>query len=278
MPLRSPAWRWRRCPTPRAPRSTPRCRRTGATPTRWTSSATRPSSATSRRCARCSPSPPPAACSSSTRRPPSCPAPTSRRRCCRLAHDAQGRLLSCWLGDPAVQAAREAFHGAGIATYDTPEEAVRAFSLLITYRRNQAQLMQAPPAHAAAAALDLGTVRALIDSALAAGREWLTEPEAKALLAACGVPVVETRVTAPEAEAALVGRAGHRLPGGAEDPVAADHAQERCRRRGARPRRRAVAARSRVRDEEARRPPAPRSGRSKASPCRRWCGGRRRSS
>ena len=121
-----------------------------------------------------------------------------------LAHDAQGRLLSCWLGNPAVQAAREAFHGAGIATYDTPEQAVRAFSLLITYRRNQAQLMQAPPAHAAAAALDLEAVRALIDAALAAGREWLTEPEAKALLAACGVPVVETRVTAPEAGAALV--------------------------------------------------------------------------
>jgi acetyltransferase len=121
-----------------------------------------------------------------------------------LAHESPGRLLSCWLGNPAVQAAREAFHGAGIATYDTPEQAVRAFSLLITYRRNQAQLMQAPPAHGSQKKLDLDAVRALIDTALAAGREWLTEPEAKALLAACGVPVVETRVTAPEAGAALV--------------------------------------------------------------------------
>ena len=116
-----------------------------------------------------------------------------------LARDAPQRLLSCWLGDQAVRAAREAFHGAGIATYDTPEQAVRAFSLLITYRRNQAQLMQAPPARAAATALDLDAVRALIDAALTAGREWLSEPEAKALLAACGVPVVETRVAAPEA-------------------------------------------------------------------------------
>ncbi len=121
-----------------------------------------------------------------------------------LAHDAPGRLLSCWLGNPAVQAAREAFHGAGIATYDTPEQAVRAFSLLITYRHNQAQLMQAPPAHAAAVTFDLRTVREVIDAALAAGREWLTEPESKALLDACGVPVVETRVIAPEADAALV--------------------------------------------------------------------------
>ena len=121
-----------------------------------------------------------------------------------LARDAPERLLSCWLGDQAVRAAREAFHGAGIATYDTPEQAVRAFSLLITYRRNQAQLMQAPPARAAATALDLDAVRALIDAALAAGREWLSEPEAKALLAACGVPVVQTRVAAPEVADVLV--------------------------------------------------------------------------
>jgi len=121
-----------------------------------------------------------------------------------LAHAAPGRVLSCWLGDPAVRAAREAFHGAGIATYDTPEQAVRAFSLVVTYRRNQAQLMEAPPARGTAAALDMAGVRAVIDAALKAGREWLTEPQAKALLAACGVPVVETRVVDPEAGAALV--------------------------------------------------------------------------
>jgi len=121
-----------------------------------------------------------------------------------LAHETPGRLLGCWLGNPAVQAAREAFHGAGIATYDTPEQAVRAFALLVTYRRNQAQLMQAPPARAGTAALDIDRVRALVDDVLAAGREWLSEPEAKALLAACGVPVVGTQVCAPEAGAALV--------------------------------------------------------------------------
>jgi acetyltransferase len=41
-------------------------------------------------------------------------------------------------------------------------------------------------------------VRALVDAALASGREMLTEPEAKAVLQACGIPVVATRVVSPD--------------------------------------------------------------------------------
>jgi hypothetical protein len=60
-----------------------------------------------------------------------------------------------------------------------------------------------PPARTAGRAIDLPAVRALIDGVLAQGRELLTEPQAKALLAACGVPVVPTRVVTPDAEAAV---------------------------------------------------------------------------
>ncbi len=106
---------------------------------------------------------------------------------------APGRVLSCWLGGPALQAARETFHAAGIPSYDTPEQAVHAFSLLTTYRRNQEQLMQAPPARAPQATVDAAQVHALVDAALADGREWLSQPEVKDLLTACGVPVAGTR-------------------------------------------------------------------------------------
>jgi acetyltransferase len=112
------------------------------------------------------------------------------------------RLLSCWLGDVSVQAARERFEAAGVAGYDTPEQAVRALAMLQTYRRNQAQLMQTPPARSALQPIDMARVRAVIDGALADGRQWLHEPEAKDLLAACGVPVVATQLVAPTEEAA----------------------------------------------------------------------------
>ena len=129
-----------------------------------------------------------------------------------IARDAPGRMLACWLGDGAVREAREAFHAAGIATYDTPEQAVRAFSMLVTYRRNQAELMKVPPALAARPSFDAARVGALVDAALAAGREMLTEPEAKALLAACGVPVVETRIVAATADAAVQAAEGIGYP------------------------------------------------------------------
>ncbi len=109
------------------------------------------------------------------------------------------RVLSCWLGDPGVAEARRVFQDAGLPQYDTPEQAVRAFGMLVTYRRNQEQLIEAPPASAPQARVDAAAVRRLVDAVLAEGREWLTEPEAKALLAACGVPVVETLTAGPSA-------------------------------------------------------------------------------
>ena len=113
------------------------------------------------------------------------------------------RLLACWMGDPSVRAARTAFQDAGIPCYDTPEEAVRAFAMLRNYRHNQALLLEAPPAAGTPPVADLQQVRDVIARVLAAGREWLTEPEAKAVLQACGIPVVATLVTATSAHEAV---------------------------------------------------------------------------
>jgi acetyltransferase len=105
--------------------------------------------------------------------------------------------MACWLGEAAVLEARTIFQQAGIASYATPEEAVRAFGMLVAYRRNQAQLMEAPAivtgVAPAAEGQDIVAVRSLVQRVLAEGRDMLTEPEAKDVLAACGIPVVPTR-------------------------------------------------------------------------------------
>ncbi|MBU3737687.1 MAG: acetate--CoA ligase family protein [Rhodoferax sp.] len=113
------------------------------------------------------------------------------------------RLMSCWLGDAAVAQARQTFREGGIATFETPELAVRAFSMLSRYRRNQDELTQAPPARPAARCPDTAAIRAIVDPALQAGRALLTEPEAKGVLQACGLAVAETRQVAAQAEAAV---------------------------------------------------------------------------
>ncbi len=123
------------------------------------------------------------------------------RACAPILKQAPGRVMACWLGDDAVADARRIFEDAGVPDYATPEEAVRAFGMLATYRRNQALLLEAPIASENGQA-DTASARATIEGVLAAGREMLDELEAKEVLAAYGIPVVPTVAVGPDADAA----------------------------------------------------------------------------
>ena len=111
-------------------------------------------------------------------------------------------LLTCWLGDPAARPARALLTAAGVPTYETPEEAVRAFMHLAALRRNQALLSQTPPASAAPP--DRAAAAAIFSTAHAEHRDVLTEPEAKAVIKAYGIPVVESRAANDPAHAAAL--------------------------------------------------------------------------
>ena len=123
------------------------------------------------------------------------------KACVPLARQATSRLMSCWLGDASVAQARHLFEAAGIANYGTPEEAVHAFDLLATYRRNQALLREVPAASECTPP-KIDTARGIIAAAQAEGRDMLGEQEAKALLQAYGIEVVQTLATAASAESA----------------------------------------------------------------------------
>jgi len=111
-----------------------------------------------------------------------------------LAAKAKTSLMTCWVGGEAVEEARNLFHAAGIATYETPNGAVSAFRHLIRYRQNQVMLMQTPPSAPTEFTPAVATARLVVESVLAADRTTMTEPEAKAVLAAYGVPTVETHI------------------------------------------------------------------------------------
>jgi acetyltransferase len=112
-------------------------------------------------------------------------------------------VLTSWVGGESQRAARERFAGHGIPSYDTPEQAVAAFMHVVGYRRSQEALMETPPSVPEAFAPDVQRARALLERASAEGRAWLTEPEAKEMLAAYGVPVVTTRSAKTPQEAAV---------------------------------------------------------------------------
>ena len=118
-------------------------------------------------------------------------------------HGRSHTVFTSWIGETAVAEGRRALAANHIPTYATPGQAVRAFLHLVNYRRNQALLMETPPSIPGGFAPDRAAARAVIDAALAKNREWLTEPEAKTVLAAYGIPVVATTtVASPKAAAA----------------------------------------------------------------------------
>jgi acetyltransferase len=120
-----------------------------------------------------------------------------------LAQSSSRNVIACWLGGDAVAPASHLFSAAGIPTYDTPEAAVGGFMQIVQYHRNQNLLMQVPPSLPVDLVPDRVKAQAVAREALANGRSMLSEPEAKIMLAAYGIPVVETRI-AETAEQAML--------------------------------------------------------------------------
>ncbi len=121
-------------------------------------------------------------------------------------------MLGCWMGEATTAEPRRRLSTGGVANYETPDEAVRAFLRLWEYGRNQQALYETPARTSTGReAGRTGKAREIIDGALAECRSILTEPEAKAVLSAYGVPVVQTRIVGSpedaEAAAAQIGGA-----------------------------------------------------------------------
>ncbi|MCP5373208.1 MAG: GNAT family N-acetyltransferase [Hyphomicrobiales bacterium] len=118
------------------------------------------------------------------------------------AGKSPGRLLTSWVGGDTVMPARRMFSDAGIPTFETPEQAVGAFMHMVNYRRNQETLMETPPSAPAEFTPATATARLIIEGTLASGHDMVSEPEAKAVLAAYGIPTVETHIATTPEEAA----------------------------------------------------------------------------
>ncbi|MDZ7839304.1 MAG: bifunctional acetate--CoA ligase family protein/GNAT family N-acetyltransferase [Gammaproteobacteria bacterium] len=111
-------------------------------------------------------------------------------------------LLTSWVGESTAEEARQLFRENRIPTYDTPEQAVRAFMYLVDYKRNQETLMETPPSVPEDFSPDVERARAVVQEALSEEREWLMEHEAKEVLTAYGIPTSSTRLAETPRDAA----------------------------------------------------------------------------
>ncbi len=101
-------------------------------------------------------------------------------------------IFTSWLGIDSAREARKIFAENRIPTYETPAEAVRGFMQMVRYRRSQEMLMETPTNIPEVFKPETDKARGIVNKALSQGCIWLTETEAKAVLAAYKIPVVQT--------------------------------------------------------------------------------------
>ena len=112
-------------------------------------------------------------------------------------------VLASWMGGGDVRDGRGILGAAGIATFDSPEAAIKAFLHMVQYRKNQELLYEQPAALPEDWQPNQARVRTLIEDVRKSKRTLFTEYEAKELLTCYGIPTVTT-INARTADEAVV--------------------------------------------------------------------------
>jgi acetyltransferase len=123
----------------------------------------------------------------------------------KYAHLAGKPLLASWMGGASVAAGADILNRHDIPTFDYPDGAASAFCNMWRYTHNLQTLYETPTL------CDDATVQPqlaaqIVSEARQEPRTLLDEHESKRLLAAYGIPTVETRVATSAAEAVRAAR------------------------------------------------------------------------
>jgi len=110
-------------------------------------------------------------------------------------------VLASWMGGPEISAGEFILNNAGIPTFDYPDAAARAFADMWRYNYNLRTIYETPRLATENGSVDRGRARELVERVRDTGRTILTEYESKELLAAYGIPTVETRIARSADEA-----------------------------------------------------------------------------
>jgi len=119
-------------------------------------------------------------------------------------------VLTSWMGGRSTRKGVELLNDAGVPTYASPEQAVRAFMYLVSYARTREVLHETPRDMPVEFPLDRAKLRAVFDTILSEGHDFLTESTSKALLSAYEIPIVKPYVARNSDDAVrLASRVGY---------------------------------------------------------------------
>ncbi len=125
----------------------------------------------------------------------------------KLADKTSKPLLAAWLGGASMREGLEILAENGVAAFETPEQAIRAFMTLVAYARNIKTLYETPKDLPVVFGLDREAYRRefLKDHAVKGGT--LSEDISKTLISRYGIPVAQTVLAATAAEAVQAAKA-----------------------------------------------------------------------
>ncbi len=106
-------------------------------------------------------------------------------------------ILASWMGGESVRDGEAMLNKAHIFTFPYPDTAAHVFNYMWRYSYNLQGIYETPvlPKDSTDFTPDRQTVEAILQQAQSEARTLLTEWESKQVLAAYGIPIVETRIT-----------------------------------------------------------------------------------
>src|SRR5262249_51569515 len=122
----------------------------------------------------------------------------------KAAESIKKPLIASWMGGSRMQLAANVLNDARIPTFKYPDDAARSFAYMWRYTLNLRALYEAAMFTGDLPVDGPKRVNKILSSALAAGRNVLTEYESKQVLAVYGLPVTTSILAATQQEALSV--------------------------------------------------------------------------
>lgn len=122
----------------------------------------------------------------------------------KLAEKTRKLVLAAWLGGETVRKAMRILMESGVATYNTPEQAVRAFMTLVNYANNLEDLYQTPKDIMVEFSKDQASMRSEFLSIIPPEKDMLSERSTKALLNLYGISATYPEISSSVDEAAAI--------------------------------------------------------------------------
>ncbi|NLG73788.1 MAG: acetate--CoA ligase family protein, partial [Chloroflexi bacterium] len=114
-------------------------------------------------------------------------------------------VIASWMGGADIEKGEMILNQANIPTFPYPDTAAKMFTYMAKYAENLRLLYETPVVDTAEdEIIDSAYAAQIVESARKSGRTLLTEYESKQLLAAYGIPTVETRFATTEDEAVQI--------------------------------------------------------------------------